>query len=125
MTKKMDTDVVQEKAQEFVSKGIAANEKIVEGMIEFNAAVFKNGEIVVKKMYDNYVSNVAAAFDSMKALNKSADVAEFYKTATSTMAATAERLSDQSKGMTELSGKLLKDTGEAGRQAFSKAFPAS
>lgn len=125
MTKKADMDATQKSTQEFLSNGITSTEKAVDGMIEFNAAVFKNGEVLVKKMYENYVANVAATFDSMKALNKSSDMGEFYKTATSSVSAATERLSDQGKGMVELSSRLMKDTGEAGRQAFSKAFPAS
>ncbi len=111
-----------EKTQEFATKQIANSEKAVESMIEFNAAMFKGGEAVAKKMYDNYLSNVAAAFDGVKALNKTNDVAEFYKVATANSAAAAERMMDQTKGVVELSGKVMKETGEAGRLAYSKSF---
>ena len=108
--------------QEFVTKGIANSEKVAESMIEFNAAMFKGGEAIAKKFYDNYVSNVAAAFDGVKALNKTNDMADFYKVATSNVAAATERMADQTKGMAELSGKVMKETGEAGRLAYSKSF---
>jgi len=122
MTKKMDMNEAKEQSQEFVSKGIATSEKAVDGLIEFNAAVFKGSETLVKKMYDNYVDNVAAAFDGMKALNKSNDMGDFYKTITSNAAAATERVSDQAKGIAELSTKVLRDTGEVGRKAFTKSF---
>jgi hypothetical protein len=118
MTKKMDTA----DTKEYVTKHIANSEKVVESAIEFNAACFKGGEAMAKKLYENYVSNVAAAFDGVKALNKTNDVAEFYKVATSNMAASAERYTEQTKGVAELSGKLMKETGEAGRLAYSKSF---
>lgn len=108
--------------KEYVTKHIANSEKVVESMIEFNAACFKGSEAMAKKMYDNYVSNVASAFDGVKALNKTNDVAEFYKVATSNMVASAERYTEQTKSVAELSGKLMKETGEAGRLAYSKSF---
>ena len=114
-----------EKSQEYFTTQIANSEKAVESMIEFNAAVFKGGEAVAKKIYENYVSNVAATFDGVKSLNKTNDVSEFYKVATTNSAAAAERLSEQGKGMVELSGKVLKETGEAGRLAYSKGFAVS
>ncbi len=108
--------------KEFVTKHIANSEKFVESAIEFNAACFKGSEAMAKKLYDNYVSNVAAAFDGVKALNKTNDVAEFYKVATSNGAASTERYTEQTKSVAELSGKLMKETGEAGRLAYSKSF---
>ncbi len=108
--------------QEFATKQIATSEKMVESMIEFNAAMFKGSEAVAKKVYDNYLSNVAAAFEGVKALNKTSDVTEFYKVASANSAAATERMMDQSKGVAELSGKVMKDTAEAGRQAFQKGF---
>lgn len=111
--------------KEYVTKHIANSEKVVESMIEFNAACFKGGEALAKKMYENYVSNVASAFDGVKALNKTSDVAEFYKVATSNMATAAERYTEQTKALSELSGKVMKETGEAGRLAYSKSFAVS
>jgi hypothetical protein len=126
MTKKtMDSSETFEKSQEFVTNHIANSEKVVESMIEFNAAVFKGGEAMAKRMYENYVSNVAAAFDGVKALNKTNDVAEFYKVATSNVASAAERYTEQNKNVAELSGKVMRETGEAGRLAFSKGFSLS
>lgn len=111
-----------EKTQEFATSQIASSEKAFESMIEFNAAMFKSAEAVGKKVYDNYVSNVAAAFDGMKALNKTNDVADFYKVAMTNAAASTERVMDQTKTVAELSGKVMKETGEAGRLAYSKGF---
>lgn len=126
MTKKtMDGSETFEKSQEFVTNHIANSEKVVESMIEFNAAVFKGGEAMAKRMYENYVSNVAASFDGVKALNKTNDVAEFYKVATSNVASAAERYTEQSKNVAELSGKVMRETGEASRLAFSKSFSVS
>lgn len=122
MTKKIDASETLEQSKEYVTKHIANSEKFVDGLIEFNAAVFKGGETLAKKAYDNYISNVAATFDGVKALNKSSDVPEFYKTATTTMASATERFTEQMKEFTELSTKVMKDTGEAGRAAYTKSF---
>ena len=121
-TEKVEANATMEKSQEYFTTQIANSEKAVESVIEYNAAVFKGGEAIAKKLYENYVSNVAAAFDGVKALNKTNDVAEFYKLATTNTAAAAERLSDQGKSVVELSGKVMKETGEAGRLAYSKGF---
>ena len=120
--KTMDGTETFEKSQEFVTNHIANSEKVVESMIEFNAAVFKGGEALAKRVYENYVSNVAAAFEGGKALNKAKDVADFYKVATSNVASAAERYTEQNKSVAELSGKVMRETGEAGRLAFSKGF---
>jgi len=126
MSKKpMDAGQTFEKSQEFVTNHIANSEKVVESMIEYNAAVFKGGEAIAKRMYDNYISNVAAAFDGVKALNKTNDASEFIKVATSNAADSAERYTEQSKKVAELSGKVMRETGEAGRLAFSKSFSVS
>jgi len=122
MTKKIDATETIEQSKEYMIKHIANSEKLVEGMIEFNAAMFKSGETLAKKAYDNYISNVAASFDGVKALNKTGDVSEFYKVATSNLTAAAERVTDQSKEFSELANKILKDTGEASRQAYTKSF---
>jgi len=122
MTKKIDATETIEQSKEYMIKHIANSEKLVEGMIEFNAAMFKSGETLAKKAYDNYISNVAASFDGVKALNKTGDVSEFYKVATSNLTAAAERVTDQSKEFSELASKILKDTGEASRQAYTKSF---
>lgn len=114
-----------EKTQEFTSKQITSSEKAMESMIEFNAAVFKNSETVAKKVYDNYLANVAAGFESMKALNKVGDVSEYYKVASKNSAEASERFMEQSKELVELSGKMVKETAEAGQNAYSKSFAAS
>ena len=124
-SEKVEVSPTMEKSQEYFTTQIANAEKAVESMIEYNAAVFKGNETIAKKVYENYVSNVAAAFDGVKALNKTNDVAEFYKVATTNTAAAAERLSDQGKAVVELSGKVMKETGEAGRLAYSKGFAVS
>lgn len=122
MTKKIDASETLEQSKEYVTKHIANSEKFVDGMIELNAAMFKGGETLVKKAYDNYISNVAASFDGVKALNKTSDVPEFYKVATSNMASATERMSEQTKEFSELAGKVMKETTEAGRQAYTKSF---
>ncbi|MEO0327104.1 MAG: phasin family protein [Pseudomonadota bacterium] len=122
MTKTIDTKETMEQSKEFVTKHIANSEKFVESMIEFNAAMFKGGETLAKKAYDNYVSNVAAAFDGVKSLNKTSDLPDFYKVATSNIANASERIADQAKGFSELSSKVMKDTAEAGRSAYTKGF---
>lgn len=114
-----------EKTQEFTTKQIAASEKAAESMIEFNAAMFKNSEVVAKKVYDNYLSNVAASFEAMKSLNKASDAAEFYKVASKNSADASEKLMEQSKELVELSGKMVKETADAGQTAYSKSFAAS
>jgi len=114
-----------EKTQEFATKQIAGSEKATESMIEFNAAVFKNSEVVAKKVYDNYLANVAAGFEAMKSLNKVTDVAEFYKVSSKNSSQASERFMEQSKELIELSGKMAKETAEAGQTAYSKSFSAT
>jgi len=114
-----------EKTQEFATKQIATSEKATESMIEFNATMFKNSEIVAKKMYDNYLSNVAAGFEAMKSLNKVSDAAEFYKMSAKNSAMASDRFMEQSKELTELSGKMFKETAEAAQTAYSKSFAAT
>ncbi|MEN0040153.1 MAG: phasin family protein [Pseudomonadota bacterium] len=121
-TIKDQTADIMGKSQEFVTTHIANSEKAMDSLIELNAAMFKGGEAIAKKMYENYVSNVAATFDGVKALNKASDVSDFFKIATSNIATGTERLADQTKGVAELSGKVMKDTGEAARAAYSKGF---
>ncbi len=122
MTKKIDATETIEQSKEYMTKHIANSEKFVESMIEFNAAMFKSGETLAKKAYDNYISNVAASFDGVKALNKTSDMPDFYKVATSNVTAAAERVSEQAKDFSELASKVMKDAGEAGRQAYTKSF---
>lgn len=114
-----------EKSQEFATKQIAASEKATGSMIEFNAAMFKNSETVAKKVYDNYLSNVAASFETMKTLNKASDAAEFYKASTKSSAEASELFMAQSKELMELSSKMAKDTFEAGQTAYAKSFASS
>lgn len=121
-TKKIDATETLEQSKEYMTKHIANSEKFFDGMIEFNAAMFQNGETIVKKAYDNYISNVAAGFDGVKALNKTNDLPEFYKVATSNLAASAERLTEQAKDFSELTSKIMKEAGETTRQAYTKSF---
>ena len=122
MTKKeIPTEALQQ-SKEYMTQHISNSEKFVDSMIEFNAAMFKGGETLGKKAYENYISNVAAGFDNVKALNKTSDVSEFYKVASANMTSAYERLSAQAKEYSELTTKVMKETGEAGRQAYSKAF---
>lgn len=120
--KKMDATETLEQSKEYMTKHIANTEKFFDGVIEFNAAMFKNSETIAKKVYDNYISNVAAGFDNVKALNKTNDLPEFYKVATSNLASSAERFTEQAKDFSELSSKILKDAGESTRQMYSKSF---
>lgn len=113
------------KSQEFATKSLSSSEKMFDSVIEYNAAIFKGSEVVGKKAYDNYVSNVAASFEGLKALNKANDVAEFYKVASSNVVSASERFSDQSKNIVELSGKVLKETSEAARLAYTKNISVS
>lgn len=124
-TKATEAKEMAEKSQEFLTKNIANSEKVVESIIEFNAAVFKGGEAISKKMYDMYITNMASTFDGVKALNKTNDVAEFYKVASANASTAAERYTDQLKGMSELSAKVIKETSEAGRLAYTKSFSVS
>ncbi len=113
-----------EKSQEFFAKTTSSSEKLVEGLIEYNAAVFKGGEVIAKKAYDQYLANVASAFDNLKALNKAADVAEFYKVSSKNAATAYETFTAQSKELAELSTKIGKETAESAKVLYSKNFAA-
>lgn len=112
------------KSQKAFAKTTETSEKFAENMIDYNTAVIKSGEALVKKAYDNYLSNVAAAFDGAKALTKTSDVADFYKVASSNYASAAEKISDQSKELAELSAKALKENSETVKKLYTKAFAA-
>ena len=80
--------------------------------------------MIAKKAYDQYLSNVAAAFDNMKALNKAADFAEFYKVSTKNAASAYEAFTAQSKELSEQSTKIGKETAENAKVLYSKNFAA-
>lgn len=113
-----------EKSQEIFAKTTSASEKFVEGVIELNAASFKGAEVVAKKAYENYVSNMSEAFDGAKSLAKTSDAAEFYKAATATYSKTAEKYTAQGKELMELSTKVYNDNLEMAKKFYSKAFAA-
>ena len=118
------TNEAIEKSQEFFAKSTSSTEKFVEGLIEYNAAVAKGGEVLAKKAYDQYLSNVAAAFDNMKALSKVSDVADFYKVSSKTAASTFETLTAQNKELAELGTKIAKETADSAKALYSKNFAA-
>ena len=113
-----------EKSQEVFAKSTETSEKFAENLIDYNTAVIKSGEALAKKAYDNYLSNVAAAFDGAKALTKTADVADFYKVASSNYTAAAEKITAQGKELTELSTKALKENAETAKKLYTKVFAA-
>ena len=113
-----------EKSQEFFAKTTSSSEKLVEGLIEYNAAVFKGGEVVAKKAYDQYLANVAAMFDGMKALNKAADIADFYKVSSKNAATAYETATAQAKELSELTTKIGKETADNAKALYSKTFAA-
>ncbi len=110
------------KGQEFMTDQIGASEKFVDAAIEYNAAAFRGAEAVSKKAYENYVANVAAAFEGAKALNKAADLSEFYSVSVANYNKAAETVTEQYKAMTKLVNKAAKETGDAARTAYTKAF---
>lgn len=112
------------KSQEVFAKTTETSEKVAENLIDYNTAVIKSGEALVKKAYDIYMSNVAATFDGAKALTKTTDVADFYKVASSNYASVAEKFTTQGKELAELSAKALKENAETAKKLYSKAFAA-
>ncbi len=112
------------KTQEVFAKSTETSEKVAENLIDYNTAIIKSGEALAKKAYDNYLANVAATFDSAKALTKASDVAEFYKVASSNYAAAAEKFTAQGKELAELSAKAVKDNADTAKKLYAKAFAA-
>jgi hypothetical protein len=112
------------KSQEVFAKTTEGSEKVAQNLIDYNTAIIKSGEVMIKKAYDNYLSNVAASFDAAKALTKTTDVAEFYKVSSSNFTTAAEKFSAQGKELTELSAKALKDNAETAKKLYTKAFAA-
>lgn len=113
-----------EKTQEVFTKSTANTEKFAETLVDYNTAVIKSYEALTKKAYDNYLSNVAAAFDGAKALTKTTDVAGFYIVASANYTTAAEKFSTQGKELAELSAKALKENTETAKKLYSKAFAA-
>ncbi len=112
------------KSQEVFAKTTESSEKVAQNLIDYNTAIIKSGEVMIKKAYDNYLSNVAATFDGAKALTKTTDVAEFYKVSSSNFTSAAEKFSAQGKELAELSAKALKDNAETAKKLYTKAFAA-
>ncbi|MEM9732482.1 MAG: phasin family protein [Pseudomonadota bacterium] len=113
-----------DKSKDFLSAQMAAGEKVAESMIELGATMFQNSDALTRKMYENYVSNTAATFDGMKALTKTDDVTDFFKVATTNVSSASERLTEQTKSVMEMGGKLLRETGDATVKAYTKSFKA-
>ncbi|MEM9211112.1 MAG: phasin family protein [Pseudomonadota bacterium] len=113
-----------DKSQEMFSKAASSSEKMVEGMIEYNAAVFKGGEVLMKKMYDNYVANVATGFATAKEMAKATDVADFYKIASEKTSAATETFATQSKELYDLGTKVYAETTDTAKKIYSGTFSA-
>ncbi|MEL6503268.1 MAG: phasin family protein [Pseudomonadota bacterium] len=113
-----------EKSKDFMSQQMANGEKMAESFIELGATMFQNSDAFTRKMYENYVTNTAATFDGLKALTKTDDVSDFVKVATNNASSASERLSEQTKSVMELGGKLVRETGEATVKAYTKSFKA-
>lgn len=113
-----------DKSQEMFSKAASSSEKMVEGMIEYNAAVFKGGEVMAKKMFDTYIANVATGFANAKAMAKATDVADFYKIASEKTSAATEAYVTQSKEMYDLGSKVYAETTDTAKKIYSSTFSA-
>lgn len=113
-----------DKSQEMFSKAASSSEKMVEGMIEYNAAVFKGGEVMAKKMFDTYVANVATGFATAKEMSKASDVADFYKLASEKMSAATETFASQAKEMYDLGTKVYGETTDTAKKIYSSTFSA-
>lgn len=132
MSKKVDateamttaTNEAIERGQEMFTKTTSAAEKYAEGMIEVNAAMFKGGEVLAKKAYDNYVANMAEAFDTAKSMAKTSDAADFMKAASAAYTKTSEKYAAQGKEFMEMSQKVMKDNTEIAKKFYSSAFAA-
>lgn len=112
------------KSQEVFAKTTENSEKHAQNLIDYNTAIIKSGEALVKKAYENYLANVAATFDGAKALTKTSDVAEFYKVSSSNFTSAAEKFSAQGKELAELSAKALKENTDTAKKLYTKAFAA-
>lgn len=113
-----------EKSQAFFVKSTENSEKLVESLTDYTASVAKSGEALAKKVYSNYLSNVATAFDNAKALTKAKDVTAFYKTMTTNYANAVETATAQNKDLTKLSTKAVKDTAETAQKLYTKLYAA-
>lgn len=118
------TNEALDKSQEMFSKAATSSEKMVEGMIEYNAAVFKGGEVLAKKMFDNYLTNVATGFANAKAMTKAADVAHFYKLASEKTSSATEAYAVQAKEMYDLGTKVYGETTDTAKKIYSSTFSA-
>jgi len=120
---KAATDAL-DKSQEMFSKAATSSEKMIEGIIELNAAMFKGGEVLTKKVFDNFVSNVETGFANAKAMSKASDVADFYKVASEKTSAATETLAVQAKEMYELGTKVYGETTDTAKKIYSTTFSA-
>ena len=113
-----------DKSQEMFTKAATSAEKMVEGIIEYNAAVFKGGEVLAKKMFDNYVANVATGFADAKAMAKATDIADFYKLASEKTSAATEAYAVQAKELYDLGTKVYGETTDTAKKIYSSTFSA-
>ena len=123
MGKSTDYGAAFKQSRDMLGKQLLNSQKLMESFIEFGSTAYQGNQAIAKNMFECYVSNVSEAFDDVKKLTKATDIGEFYQIASANMVSSAERWNEQSKRMAEITGQVMKDTGEAGRQAYSKGFP--
>ena len=113
-----------EQSQEMFTKTTSANEKFMESMSEFSEHSYKSAEIIAKKCYDNYMTNVSGAFEDAKALASTKDTADYFKTASAAFAKSSEKYAAQNKELFDLSSKVYNDNVELMKKFYAKAFAA-
>ena len=114
------TDAMK-KGQEYMGEQIGSAEKMMDAVLETNAAMYKGAEALFKQSYANYTTNVAAMFAGAKSLNKAATMTEYYSASMDNMNKAAETMTEQYKGMAKLMTAVSKDVTDASRAAYSKA----
>ncbi|MEO0342062.1 MAG: phasin family protein [Pseudomonadota bacterium] len=119
------TSDVLDKSQEVFTKAATSSKEMVEGVFELNAAVVKGGEVIVKKLFDNYVANVSTGFANAKSMAKATDVADFYKMASEKASSATETFVSQTKDVYDLGQKVLNETTDTAKKIYSTTFSAA
>lgn len=108
------------KGQEMFEKSTQTSEKYIESVMEYNTSVFKGGEVIARKAYENYVANVKTAMEQAKNLTDQKDAAEYYQTMSKNLADAAESYKKQAEEMAALSAKIMQENAELAKKPFKK-----
>jgi hypothetical protein len=106
------------KGQEMFAQSTQASEKYMETVMDYNTSVFKGGEVIARKAYENYVANVKTAMEQAKGLTDQKDMGEYYQAMSKNLADAAASYKAQAEEMASLSAKIMQENAELAKKPF-------